>query len=450
METLLVVEDDPGIKKQLKWSFSDYEVIVAGDRKEAITALRRYEPKVVTLDLGLPPDEANASEGLATLKEMLELNSKLKVIVITGNEDKDNALKAIAMGAHDFYHKPIDDDTLSVIISRAFWVANIELENEALRGASLDSNGFLGNSPQVQKVCRMVERIAPTEVTTLLLGESGTGKEVLARAIHQQSPRKDKPFIAINCASIPENLLESELFGFEKGAFTGAHKTTEGKIECAHGGTLFLDEIGDMPYPLQAKILRFLQEKVVERVGGRKEIPVDVKIVCATHQDLQQMVEEKAFREDLFYRISEITINIPPLRERGEDVVLLARAFLQNYNKQMQRNINNFSDDAIAALTRHRWPGNIRELQNKVKSAVIMADSKQITAEDLALPLADGDEEQLKLALNLRQVRETAEKQAINKALALSNGNISNTAGLLGVTRPTLYSLLEKYGLKTD
>jgi two-component system NtrC family response regulator len=296
----------------------------------------------------------------------------------------------------------------------------------------------------------MVERIAPTEVTTLLLGESGTGKEVLARAIHQQSPRKDKPFIAINCASIPENLLESELFGFEKGAFTGAHKTTEGKIECAHGGTLFLDEIGDMPYPLQAKILRFLQEKVVERVGGRKEIPVDVKIVCATHQDLQQMVEEKAFREDLFYRISEITINIPPLRERGEDVVLLARAFLQNYNKQMQRNINNFSDDAIAALTRHRWPGNIRELQNKVKSAVIMADSKQITAEDLALPLADGDEEQLKLALNLRQVRETAEKQAINKALALSNGNISNTAGLLGVTRPTLYSLLEKYGLKTD
>ncbi|WP_427978882.1 PEP-CTERM-box response regulator transcription factor [Agarivorans sp.] len=450
METLLVVEDDPGIQKQLKWSFSDYEVIVAGDRKEAITALRRYEPKVVTLDLGLPPDEANASEGLATLKEMLELNPKLKVIVITGNEDKDNALKAIAMGAHDFYHKPIDDDTLSVIISRAFWVASIELENEALRGASLDSNGFLGNSPQVQKVCRMVERIAPTEVTTLLLGESGTGKEVLARAIHQQSPRKDKPFIAINCASIPENLLESELFGFEKGAFTGAHKTTEGKIECAHGGTLFLDEIGDMPYPLQAKILRFLQEKVVERVGGRKEIPVDVKIVCATHQDLQQMVEQKSFREDLFYRISEITINIPPLRERGEDVVLLARAFLQSYNKQMQRNINNFSDDAIAALTRHRWPGNIRELQNKVKSAVIMADSKQITADDLALPLADGDEEQLKLALNLRQVRETAEKQAISKALALSNGNISNTAGLLGVTRPTLYSLLEKYGLKTD
>ncbi|MEE1675345.1 PEP-CTERM-box response regulator transcription factor [Agarivorans aestuarii] len=448
METLLVVEDDPGIQKQLKWSFSDYEVIIAGDRKEAITALRRYEPKVVTLDLGLPPDEANASEGLATLKEMLELNPKLKVIVITGNEDKENALSAIAMGAHDFYQKPIDDDTMSVIIARAFWVANIELENETLKGASLDNNGFLGNSPQVQKVCRMVERIAPTEVTTLLLGESGTGKEVLARAIHQQSPRKDQPFIAINCASIPENLLESELFGFEKGAFTGAHKTTEGKIECANGGTLFLDEIGDMPYSLQAKILRFLQEKVVERVGGRKEIAVDVKIVCATHQHLQNMVEQKEFREDLFYRISEITINIPPLRDRGEDVVLLARAFLQNYNKQMQRNINNFSDDAITALTNHRWPGNIRELQNKVKSAVIMADNKQITADDLALPI--GDEEQVKLALNLRHVREAAEKQAINKALALSNGNISNTAGLLGVTRPTLYSLLDKYGLKTD
>ncbi|UPW20673.1 PEP-CTERM-box response regulator transcription factor [Agarivorans sp. TSD2052] len=448
METLLVVEDDPGIQKQLKWSFSDYQVVVAGDRNQAITALRRYEPKVVTLDLGLPPDEANASEGLATLKEMLDLNPKLKVIVITGNEDKENALMAIAMGAHDFYQKPIDDDTLSVIIARAFWVANIELENDALKGASLDNNGFLGNSPQVQKVCRMVERIAPTEVTTLLLGESGTGKEVLARAIHQQSPRKDNPFIAINCASIPENLLESELFGFEKGAFTGAHKTTEGKIECANGGTLFLDEIGDMPYSLQAKILRFLQEKIVERVGGRKEIPVDVKIVCATHQNLQDMVQQKEFREDLFYRISEITINIPPLRDRGEDVILLARAFLQSYNKQMQRNINGFSDDAITALTSHRWPGNIRELQNKVKSAVIMADSKQISAEDLSLPL--GDEEQIKLALNLRHVREAAEKQAINKAMALSNGNVSNTAGLLGVTRPTLYSLLEKYGLKTD
>lgn len=446
-EILLVVEDDPGIQKQMKWSFSDYQIVMAQDRSSAIAALRRHEPKVVTLDLGLPPDPANASEGLATLQEILELAPLTKIIVITGNEDKDNALKAIAMGAHDFYQKPIDDDTMSVIIQRAFFVANIELENEALKQSSLDENGFLGRSQQIQKVSRMVERIAPTEVTTLLLGESGTGKEVLARAIHQKSPRKDQPFIAINCASIPENLLESELFGFERGAFTGAHKTTEGKIECANGGTLFLDEIGDMPFPLQAKILRFLQEKVIERVGGRKEIPVDVKIVCATHQNLAQMVQEKAFREDLFYRISEMTINIPPLRERDEDVVILARAFLHNFNRQMQRNVVGFSEDAIVAMSSYHWPGNIRELQNKIKSALIMADSKLITADDLALNL-QSDEEQPKMALNLRQVREQAEKQAVLKALALSDGNVSNTANLLGVTRPTLYALMDKYALQ--
>ncbi|WP_026957788.1 PEP-CTERM-box response regulator transcription factor [Aliagarivorans taiwanensis] len=446
-EILLVVEDDPGIQKQMKWSFSDYQIVMAQDRSSAIAALRRHEPKVVTLDLGLPPDPANASEGLATLQEILELAPLTKIIVITGNEDKDNALKAIAMGAHDFYQKPIDDDTMSVIIQRAFFVANIELENEALKQSSLDENGFLGRSQQIQKVSRMVERIAPTEVTTLLLGESGTGKEVLARAIHQKSPRKDQPFIAINCASIPENLLESELFGFERGAFTGAHKTTEGKIECANGGTLFLDEIGDMPFPLQAKILRFLQEKVIERVGGRKEIAVDVKIVCATHQNLAQMVQEKAFREDLFYRISEMTINIPPLRERDEDVVILARAFLHNFNRQMQRNVVGFSEDAIVAMSSYHWPGNIRELQNKIKSALIMADSKLITADDLALNL-QSDEEQPKMALNLRQVREQAEKQAVLKALALSDGNVSNTANLLGVTRPTLYALMDKYALQ--
>ncbi|WP_026971987.1 PEP-CTERM-box response regulator transcription factor [Aliagarivorans marinus] len=446
-EILLVVEDDPGIQKQMKWSFSDYQIVMAQDRSSAIAALRRHEPKVVTLDLGLPPDPANASEGLATLQEILELAPLTKIIVITGNEDKDNALKAIAMGAHDFYQKPIDDDTMSVIIQRAFFVANIELENEALKQSSLDENGFLGRSLQIQKVSRMVERIAPTEVTTLLLGESGTGKEVLARAIHQKSPRKDQPFIAINCASIPENLLESELFGFERGAFTGAHKTTEGKIECANGGTLFLDEIGDMPFLLQAKILRFLQEKVIERVGGRKEIAVDVKIVCATHQNLAQMVQEKAFREDLFYRISEMTINIPPLRERDEDVVILARAFLHNFNRQMQRNVVGFSEDAIVAMSSYHWPGNIRELQNKIKSALIMADSKLITADDLALNL-QSDEEQPKMALNLRQVREQAEKQAVLKALALSDGNVSNTANLLGVTRPTLYALMDKYALQ--
>ncbi|RKF14405.1 PEP-CTERM-box response regulator transcription factor [Alginatibacterium sediminis] len=448
METLLIVEDDIGIQKQLKWSLSeDYTLVFADDRQSAIAALRRYEPKVVTLDLGLPPDEANASEGLAVLEQILKLAPLTKVIVITGNEDKSNALKAIDIGAHDFYQKPIDDDTLSVIIKRAFFVSELERENASLKQVSLDHNGFIGNSPQVLQVTKMVERIAPTEVTTLLLGESGTGKEVLARAIHQRSPRRDQPFVAINCASIPENLLESELFGHEKGAFTGAVKTTLGKIETANGGTLFLDEIGDMPFPLQAKILRFLQEKVIERIGGRKEIAVDVKIVCATHQNLQEMVGQKEFREDLFYRISEITINIPPLRERDQDVVVLARYFLQLFKQQLHHDISGFSDDALKAMVDHRWPGNIRELQNKVKSAIIMADGKYITAADLCLFTQEDSPE---LVFNLRQVRDEAEKNAVVRALAYSNGNMSNAATVLGVTRPTLYSLLDKFHIDKD
>ncbi|KKC99142.1 MULTISPECIES: PEP-CTERM-box response regulator transcription factor [Photobacterium] len=448
MDTLLVIEDDPGIQKQLKWCFPQYEVVMADDRKSAITALRRYEPKVVTLDLGLPPDEANASEGLAILQEILALAPYTKIIVITGNDDKANALKAIELGAHDFYHKPIDDDILAVIIDRAFVVAKLESENLNLRQSSLEANGFIGNSPQIQQVCRMIERIAPTEITTLILGESGTGKEVIARAIHAKGPRADKPFIAINCASIPEHLLESELFGFEKGAFTGAHKTTAGKIECADGGTLFLDEIGDMPYPLQAKILRFLQEKVIERVGGRHEIPVDVKIICATHQNLEQMMTDKTFREDLFYRISEITIHNPPLRDRDQDILILARYFLQQANQQSPRKISGFTDDAIRAMLQHNWPGNIRELQNKVKSAVIMSDNKFISSLDLALQPIEDDLEPM--AFNLRQVREAAEKQAIAKALSLSNGNMSHTANILGITRPTLYSLMDKYTVKNE
>ncbi|MBL4830000.1 MAG: PEP-CTERM-box response regulator transcription factor [Aliivibrio sp.] len=446
MELLLVVDDDIGLQKQLKWTFSQYKVVIAGDRNTAVNAIRRHEPKVVTLDLGLPPDEANASEGLQALKEILALSPKTKVIVITGNDQKEVALEAISMGAHDFYQKPIDEDTLSVIVERAFLVANLELENAALKQHSLDNHGFIGNSPKIQQVSRMVERIAPTEVTTLVLGESGTGKEVIAKAIHQKSNRINKPFIAINCASIPDNLLESELFGYERGAFTGAIKTTKGKIECANGGTLFLDEIGDMSYPLQAKILRFLQEKVIERVGGRSEIQIDAKIVCATHQNLQQMVEDRTFREDLFYRISEVTINIPPLRDRGEDILLLARFFLQQSSKQLNRADLSFSKDAINALSSHKWPGNIRELQNKIKSAVIMADSKHINEMDLGLISASNENS---LALNLRQVREDAEKNAIRKALAYAEGNISNTANLLGVTRPTLYSLLEKFSIES-
>lgn len=445
METLLVIEDDVGIQKQLKWTFSDYNVVTASDRASAINALRRHEPKIITLDLGLPPDEDNATEGLETLKEITALAPKSKVIVITGNDEKENALKAIEMGALDFYQKPIDSDILTTILSRALGVAKLEIENENLKRFSLDNNGFIGNCEQIQHVCRMIERIGPTEVTTLLLGESGTGKEVIAHAIHNHSLRADKPLVAINCASIPENLLESELFGYERGAFTGAHKTTKGKVECAEGGTLFLDEIGDMPYPLQAKILRFLQEKVITRVGGRQDIPVDVRIICATHQNLQSMVAEKSFREDLFYRVSEITIDIPPLRDRGEDIILLARAILQNSSEQIGKQRMSLSDDAIHALMQHSWPGNVRELQNKIKAATIMSDGKQISAMDLALKV---DETQSPLELNLKTIRENAEKIAVSRALSIGNGNMSNTAALLGITRPTLYSLMEKYALQ--
>ncbi|MEW6983636.1 PEP-CTERM-box response regulator transcription factor [Colwelliaceae bacterium 6471] len=445
MEKLLIVDDDLGIQKQLKWSFTNYEPILAGDKDSALAAVRRHEPKVVTLDLGLPPDPANATEGLAALREILTIAPYTKVIVITGNDDRNNALKAIEMGAYDFYQKPVDPDVINVIVDRAFSLAKIESENRDLRSVMGTDSGIIGNSQAITRLQAIVQRIAPTEITALLLGESGTGKEVTANAIHKLSNRKNKRFIAINCASIPETLLESELFGFEKGAFTGAHKTTKGKIECAEGGTLFLDEIGDMPFNLQAKLLRFLQEKVIERIGGRQEIPVDVRVICATNQNLEQMVADKTFREDLFYRVNEITLNIPPLRERDDDIVILAKFFLNQYATEYKRNIKSFSEDGIAALKQYHWPGNIRELQNKVKSSVIMSTGKQVTAFDLGF--FDFEDANYELSLNLRTVREEAETLAIQKAHALSDGNMSKTADLLGITRPTLYSLIEKYEL---
>jgi two-component system NtrC family response regulator len=448
MEKLLIVDDDKGIQKQLKWSLSDYDVVLADDRQSAIAAVRRYEPKVITLDLGLPPDEANASEGLAALQEILTIAPHSKVIVVTGNDDRTNALAAISAGAYDFYQKPIDTEVINVIVSRAFSVAAIEEENRKMRAVAGSDIGIIGNSESIDRLRMMIKRIAPTAITALLLGESGTGKEVAANAVHLASDRKNKPFVAINCASIPETLLESELFGFEKGAFTGAHKTTKGKIECAEGGTLFLDEIGDMPYSLQAKLLRFLQEKCIERLGGRQEISVDVRVVCATNQNLEQMVADKTFREDLFYRVSEITLNIPPLRDREEDVIILAQYFLQHYAKEYKRNDKSFSDDALIAIKGHRWPGNIRELQNKVKSSVIMTTGTQVTAIDLGF--FDHSDKSFEISLNLRVVREQAESIAIQKAYALAEGNMSRTSELLGVTRPTLYSLIEKYELSIN
>ncbi|MGO4891430.1 PEP-CTERM-box response regulator transcription factor [Flavobacterium sp. W21_SRS_FM6] len=445
MEKILVVEDDLGIQKQLKWSFAGYEVIFAEDRSSAIAQLRRFEPKVVTLDLGLPPDPANATEGMQTLEEILSLAPQTKVIVVTGNNDKKNALKAINLGAYDFYQKPIDSDTIQILVSRAINLFNLEMENRHLAAVAPSMDKIIGQSEGILAASRKAERIAQTDISTLLLGESGTGKEVFARSIHEHSLRKDKPFIAINCASIPENLLESELFGYEKGAFTGANKTTPGKIETAQNGTLFLDEIGDMPIGLQAKMLRFLQERVIERVGGRSEIPVDIRVICATHRDVPSMVAEQTFREDLYYRIGEISINIPPLRERNNDVILLARTFLAQYNDEFKTKIKGFSDSAIKAMTQHKWPGNIRELQNKLKAAVIMAEGSHIQADDLNLRV--NDEVPSIDTLNLREVREQAESRAIRNAYQVAEHNMSRTAELLGVTRPTLYSLIDKYHL---
>lgn len=446
MDKVLVVDDDLGIQKQLKWALSEFDTVFAGDRSSAIAQLRRFEPAVVTLDLGLPPDPANASEGLLTLQEIMSLLPRTKVIVVTGNNEKENALKAIDMGAYDFYQKPIDSDTINILIKRALKLAELENENRLLVLSKPSMGRVIGNSSAIQAISRKAEKIALTDITVLLLGESGTGKEVFARSIHEHSHRKAKPFVAINCASIPENLLESELFGYEKGAFTGANKTTLGKIETAQGGTLFLDEIGDMPLGLQAKMLRFLQERVIERVGGRSEISVDIRVVCATHRDLHHMVKEESFREDLFYRVGEIVISIPPLRDRDDDVVLLAKTFLNQYKDEYGTKTKGFSDEAIEAMLTHPWPGNIRELQNKLKSAVVLAEGTVINAEDLGLIVRVKQSDAV--ILNLREVREQAESKAIRRAYHQAEKNISKTAELLGVTRPTLYSLIDKYHLE--
>jgi two-component system NtrC family response regulator len=444
---LLIVEDDPGIQSQLRGCFDDYEVIAATDRAGAISELRRHEPAVVLQDLGLPPDDGGVEEGFATLREILNLAPFTKVVVVTGHGDQNNAVKAVGLGAYDFYQKPVDVDTLQLIVQRAYQIHALEAENrrlaEGLGSSPLD--GVIAASEAMQKVCRIIEKVAPTNATTLLLGESGTGKEVLARALHSLSTRSEAAFVAINCAAIPENLLESELFGFEKGAFTGAVKQTPGKIEGADGGTLFLDEIGDMPLPLQAKLLRFLQERTVERVGGRTEIPVDVRVLCATNKDLRQAMSTGAFRDDLYYRVSEITIEIPPVRDREGGRLVLAQYLLNKFSKQQGRVIKGFSDDGHDAIEAYAWPGNVREMENKIKAAVIMAEGKFVNAADLGLTVVENPP-----TLNLRVVRQNAETQAIRHALVRAAGNISRTAEVLGITRPTLYDLMAKYGIRAD
>jgi len=454
-KVLLIVEDDPGLQKQFKWSFEDYQVVLASDRKEAIDAVRRYNPTVITLDLGLPPDPTNASEGLSCLSEILELLPSAKIIVVTGNDDRENAIKAVALGAYDFYQKPVDLDILQLIIERAFQLEQLEQENIQLQNIDNEPlSGMIAVSSKMIELSRTIEKIAPSDITTLLLGESGTGKEVLAKAIHELSnPNTNKnksegnkaPFVAVNCAAIPENLLESELFGYEKGAFTGAVKQTIGKIESADGGTFFLDEIGDLPMSLQSKLLRFLQERKIERLGGRKEIPVNVRIVCATHQNIEQQIQQGDFREDLFYRVSEMVIDIPPLRDREGDAIVIATAFISRFCEQQNKKHKRFTEEAARAIEAYHWPGNIRELENKIKRAVIMADGVKITADDLQLTQ---QVETDSTPLNLKAVREIAETSAINRALGYTNNNISDAAKLLGVTRPTLYTLFNKYGIQ--
>ena len=442
---LLIVEDDPGLQRQLKWALDAFEVECAASREEAVTCARRLEPPIVLQDLGLPPDPDGVEEGFATLTALLHLSPATKIIVVTGREGQEHALRAIRLGAYDFCQKPVDLQVLTLIIDRARRIHALEAENRRL-AESRSANaldGVIAASEPMTKVCYRVQKLAPTQATVLLLGESGTGKERLAQALHGLSDRAAQPMVAINCAAIPENLLESELFGYERGAFTGAVKQTRGKIEMADGGTLFLDEIGDMPLSLQAKLLRFLQERVIERVGGRELIQVDVRVIAATHRDLKAAIAEKTFRDDLFYRISEVAVNIPPLRERGADAVLIANYLLLEACKRHGKAQLKLAPDALSAIERYAWPGNVRELGNRVNAAAIMAEGAMITAADLALEPAAGDA----AMLSLREVRQRAESAAVERALALAGGNISKAAELLGVTRPTLYDLMERISI---
>ena len=445
---LLVITDETEWKNRHMWSFDDFEPLFANDRDTALAQLSKHHPAVVILDSGLNPHDAETPTGLEILESILDLAPGTKVIVITASGDRENAAKAIGLGAFDYQHKPVDRIFLEFIIEHAFDRYDLDRERKTLQvndSKARPLHGIIQTScPEMQFVCRVVDKVAPTSATTLLLGESGTGKELLARALHRQSPRKKAPFVAINCAAIPETLLESELFGYEKGSFTGATSRVLGKIEHADKGTLFLDEIGDLPLPLQAKLLRFLQERTIQRVGGRDEIPVDTRIVCATHHDLAELIDNRLFREDLYYRISEISIKVPALRDRPGDALLLARVFLQEASHKNGKSFRGFSDQALNAIDSYHWPGNVRELRNCVNRAVIMGDGKRIQASDLAIPA----EQHAMPLLNLRQVRDTSERETLLKALSMTNGNMSRAAELLGTSRTTIYELAAKHGLK--
>jgi two-component system, NtrC family, response regulator len=439
-QRILLVEDDLGLEKQMRWALSPYVADAAASRKEAVEKLSAFGYRVIVLDLGLPPDENGASEGLKALDEFLSLAPLTKVIVASGNVDRANAVQSVAKGAFDFIAKPIDSDVLKLAIDRAMRMFELEQENIQLRKLSdSGADGLVYGSPKMMEIVQTLHRVGPMDVSVLLIGETGTGKEVLAKALHGLSARRAQSFVAINCASIPENLLESELFGHEKGAFTGAVKRTHGKFELANRGTLFLDEIGDMPLPLQSKLLRFLQERRLERIGGRESISVDVRLITATNQKLEKLIGEGRFREDLYYRINDVRIELPALRDREADAILLAQHFLSKFNKIFSKHAIGFTEDALDAICQHPWPGNVRELENRVKRALIMAENRHLTAKNLDLEKPAGDRRDF----NMRKRIESLEKQLVIEALAYTDGNISKAAKLLGISRPLLYSLMD-------
>ncbi|MGZ8939653.1 MAG: PEP-CTERM-box response regulator transcription factor [Limisphaerales bacterium] len=444
---LLIVEDDEDIRSQMRWALAEaYEVQIAGDRASAINLLREHTPEVVVLDLGLPPSPGEVTEGLAALAEILRLAPATKVVIASGQSDRTNALKAIADGAYDFLAKPIEIEELKVVLKRAFYLAQLEKENRELvnRVGTGGFEGMLGTSRQMQEVFHSVRKVAATGAPVLILGESGTGKERVAQAIHNLSPQKSGPFVAINCGAIPENLLESELFGHEKGSFTGAHAQRQGKVESAEGGTLFLDEIGELPHAVQVKFLRFLQERVVQRVGGRKDIPINARVIAATNSDIKKAIVGGQFREDLYYRLAVVTIKLPPLREREGDVPVLAQSFLKRFAAECGAEKKSFTGAALRHLEQYHWPGNVREMENRIRRAVIMSEGTRVTEGDLELTLTD-----VPLAgRTLQEARDELDRQMVTQALRRLKGNISATATQLGVSRPTLYELMDKFGLR--
>ena len=443
---LLLVDDDAEIRDQMKWALaSEYEIVEAADRATALAHVRQVRPPVILLDLGLPPDVDGASEGLAILRESLQLNPLAKVIVITGNSDRAKAITAIQSGAYDFIEKPVQLDVLRVVLQRASYLSNLEQDHRELQKKSgqIGFEGLVGDSSQIQEIFRMIRRVGPSDVPVLITGESGTGKELVARAIHRQSTRQSAPFVPINCGAIPETLLESELFGYEKGAFTGATQQRKGRIESAQGGTLFLDEIGDIPLGLQVKLLRFLQDHEVLRLGGKEATAVDTRIVAATNVDLRKAIEDGRFREDLYYRLCVVTVAIPSLRERSSDIPLLGRTFLLRFSDELKKPLKGFTPEAVEALTSYGWPGNVRELENRIKRAVVMAEGRYVTPENLELQAAAASD-----AATLKASRDHREKELVRLAMEKAEGNVTRAASYLGVSRPTLYQLLARYGIK--